>query len=326
MSRQEFSVAYAGEARVDDHSIDVQALAPALLAFGRLLREGNSTFNGKKATAKVLVVSDFEHKCFNINFELVVSFFEQAKSLLGLDVIKTAKEVLEWLGLLGVGAGGHVSYLKYLEWKKGRDVVEEKSDLDEAGIVKVTIKGDNNSVHVHNDVLKLSKNPKALRATKDAFLPLGQDGFETMRVSGKDAVMFDEFTPKAVDHIVASCNTGIDEAKEEPEPDVEVTSAWLSVYSPVYDTKAENWRFRLGRDIVYADITATRIAEEALTRGGALSEDSYNVRLEVTTPFDTQGKPKSPTYKILDVLRFAPATPSVQTSLFDVDSSSTNGA
>jgi hypothetical protein len=99
VSRHEFSVAYDGKARgPEDHAIDVQALAPALLAFGKLIREANTEFNGKKSTAKVLVVSDFEHKCFNINFEVVLGLYEQAKTLLGIEGVKTAKEVLEWLG------------------------------------------------------------------------------------------------------------------------------------------------------------------------------------------------------------------------------------
>jgi hypothetical protein len=103
VSRHEFSVAYDGTALVttSDHSIDVQALAPALLAIRKLIREANSEFNGKKSTAKVLVVSDFEHKCFNINFEVVLSWYQQLQTLLGDDTVKTAKDVLEWLGLLG---------------------------------------------------------------------------------------------------------------------------------------------------------------------------------------------------------------------------------
>ena len=104
VSKHKFSIAYDGEAlkTADVHSIDVQALAPALLSFGRLIREANSEFNGKRSTAKVLVVSDFEHKCFNINFEVVIGLYEQVKTLLGSEPVKSAKEVLEWLGLLGV--------------------------------------------------------------------------------------------------------------------------------------------------------------------------------------------------------------------------------
>jgi hypothetical protein len=58
VSKHQFSIAYDGTALVTtgDHSIDVQALAPALLAFGKLIREANSEFNGKRSTANVRVV------------------------------------------------------------------------------------------------------------------------------------------------------------------------------------------------------------------------------------------------------------------------------
>ncbi len=94
MSRHSFSVAYDGADRSDDHSMPVEALAPALLAFGKLIREANAEFNGKRATAKVMVVSDFERKCFNINFEVILSIYEQVRTLLGSEEAKTAKDVL----------------------------------------------------------------------------------------------------------------------------------------------------------------------------------------------------------------------------------------
>jgi hypothetical protein len=105
VSRHGFSVAYDGAAS-DEHSIDVENLAPALLAFGKLIREANVEFNGKKATSKVLVVSDFEAKCFHVNFDVILSLYEQIKSLLDSPDVSTAKTILEWLGLLGLTGGG----------------------------------------------------------------------------------------------------------------------------------------------------------------------------------------------------------------------------
>jgi hypothetical protein len=99
MSRQAFSIAYNGEGRRDVHSMDVEALAPALLAFGRLIREANTEINGKNATSKVLVTTDFENKCFFINFETILGIVRYVRSLLGDDSVKTAKEILEWIGL-----------------------------------------------------------------------------------------------------------------------------------------------------------------------------------------------------------------------------------
>jgi hypothetical protein len=268
VSKHEFSIAYDGVALVDtsDHSIDVQALAPALLAFGRLIREANTEFNGKRSRANVRVVSDFEHRCFNINFEVIVSLYQQVQAVLAAEPIQTAKTILEWLGLLGfTGGGGTLSYLAYLKWKADRKVTETKTitDTTKSGMVEVKVEGDSNSFQVHNHVYNLSLNPRALRATRDAFLPLGQDGFDHVKVRQADALV-EEIDSRQVEAIVRSCNVGIEEAKAEPEPEVEVTPAWLSVYSPVYDLSAPLWRFGLGKEVIYADITGTSIAADAM--------------------------------------------------------------
>ena len=150
-----------------------------------------------------------------------------------------------------------------------------------------------------------------MRATRDAFLPLGQDGFDNVKLRQNDAVVR-EIDTEEVDAIVKSCSVGIEEAKETVEPEVEVTPAWLSVYSPVYDVSAPSWRFRLGKDIIYADITSTNIALKALSRGSVGVEDAYQVRLEITSEFDAEGKRKEARYKILEVVRFVEAEPTAQ--------------
>jgi hypothetical protein len=88
VGRQGFQVEYHGD-RLDDHSLDVETLAPALLGFGRLVRETNALLNGDKARVKILVTSDFEHKCFHINFEVLQTVLEKIKSLLQDDRVKT---------------------------------------------------------------------------------------------------------------------------------------------------------------------------------------------------------------------------------------------
>ena len=163
----------------------------------------------------------------------------------------------------------------------------------------------------------MSENPRALRATRDAFLPLGQDGFDRVTLREGDKVV-DEISWPDVEKIVKSCNVGIEEAKSDPELEVEVTPAWLSIYSPVFDSAATSWRFRLGKEVIYADILQTNIEQQALTRGHVGIEDAYLVRLEITTEVDRQGNRKDPRYKVLEVTRFVPGEPSPrQTSLLD---------
>lgn len=318
MSKQAFSVSYAGSERPDHHSIDVEALAPALLAFGRLIREANTEFNGKKSTAKVVVVSDFEHKCFNINFEAIVGVYEQIKSLLGSDAAKTAKEILEWIGLLnpaGLAGVGGLTYLGYLKWKNGRRVEGVTiADQTGEGNVVVKVEGDNSPVTVHNHVYKLSENSKALRATRDAFSPIGTDGFDKIQLRDS-AGIFEEITSDETKAIIASCNNELSETGEESN-ETEETTAWLSVYSPVYDLKAESWRFRLGTETANVDISETDIARDAIARGGALTNDSYQVRLEITTPTSSSGKKGKPSYRVLKVITFIPGVTHTQGSLF----------
>ena len=318
MSRKEFSVAYNGPNRTADHSIDVDLLAPALLAFGKLIREANREFNGGSSRANVLVVSDFEHKCFNINFEVVLTLLEQARALIGTQDAKDAKEILEWLDLL-TGATGSVvttlGFLGFLKWRKGRKIkdVTEIRDSDQTGMVSVQVEGDDSPVIINNHVWNLASNPRALAAARDALSPVGTDGFEQIELR-EDGRIIGTIKKHEADRILSSCLVGIDEAKDIT-PDIDVSSAWLTVYGPVYDANADQWRFKLGKDTVYVDISETTIAQDALSRGGALAEDTYQVRLEILTPKTSDGKDKKPKYKILEVLRFIPAEPTSQSDL-----------
>ena len=98
VSKTSFTIAFDGDERSDDHTMDVELLAPALLGFGKLIREANTEFNGERAKANVRVISDFEHKCFQINFETVLTYYEQVKALLETSDAQSAKNILIYKG------------------------------------------------------------------------------------------------------------------------------------------------------------------------------------------------------------------------------------
>lgn len=307
MSRQDFAIAYNGEFRKDINTMDVGQLAPAMMALGKLMRQANLTANGKKAKANVLVSSDFEHKCFYISFELIVTYYEQLKTFLGDDNVQTAKDILEWIGMIGAGSGGTIGFLKYLEWRKGRKIIDviENSDTDSSGTVQVKFEGEGNHITINQNVYKLSQDTKALKNTRDALSPIGQDGIDSIQIHSPDGKLIDKIDYEQVEGVLASCNLGIEEATDI-EPDVEETTAWLQVYSPVYEESAERWRFYFGKEVIYADISETEISKETLERGVTSTDDTYQVRLEITTPFDSKGKPKKSSYRVLKVIRFIP--------------------
>ena len=305
MSRQAFEVAYAGSP--DDHSMDVQDLAPALLAVGRLVREANSVINGKKATVKVFVVSDFEHKCFNINFE-VVQLYEHLKSLVTDDNVQSAKNILEWVGILvGTPATAGLGLWQFLRWKRGRPVANttEIQEATKSGMISVKVQGDDNPVVIHQNVYVLSQNSKVLNAVRDTLTPLQADNLDRIEFRKNGKIVAETSEAEAKDIVASTFDTEV-LLIESAEVIPDTVTAYLKVYSPVFDPTAKNWRFIYGESHIYADVSETTIAKDSIRRGGAMIDDIYKVRMEITQSI-AEGNKVTNHYRIKDVLDFIPA-------------------
>lgn len=308
MKGTKFQVRYDGPL-LADHAMDVRDLAPAMLALGDLIREANHEINEGRSKVNLLVNSDFEHGCFNINFELVQSLLEQVKTLIDDDNIKTAKEVLEWIGLIGAPIG--IPFLVYLKLRKGRpiqDVTVLKSP-DKTGMVAVRFEGDHNHVEVHQKIYNLGENPRAKRAVVGTLSPLDAEGIDSMEAKEEGGRPTTIGKAEARD-IKASCGDPDAETKHEPQ---EVT-AHLRVYGPVFDPSAPRWRFEYGQEHIYADISETSIARDAISRGSVSIGDTYKVRMTITEHETPTHKFRNE-YKILEVLNFIPAAQQVEMNL-----------
>lgn len=301
--REAFQVAYYGDLP-DDHSLDVEALAPALLGFGRLIREANATLNGDTARIRLLVTSDFEHKCFHINFELVQTVLERVKTLLQDDRVKTAKELLQTIGVVRSARLG--TLFDFLKWKKDKPVTKIDNP-EQPGLITIQITGSDNTINISPEVFKLAENRRVLDAVKDTMAPIDMDGAKRIEFKEGDQPVA-SFDKAEVRDIELACDVqepfAPDYLIEEAAPDSVV--ATLYVYSPVFDEKAKRWRFVYGRDRkhIYADISGTSIAADAIKRGGSFMNDRYRVRMEVTSPETPDGEPH---HKIIEVLEFTPA-------------------
>jgi hypothetical protein len=307
VSRHAFQVAYHG-ATPDDHSMDVEVLGPALLAFGKLIRESNAQLNGARSSVKVLVTSDFEHKCFNIHFELV-QILQKIKDLLTDDNIESATTLLRTIGLVGSAAGGvgH-SLIRFLKWKNGRKIksVRQAHGGEPGARLVVHIEGDDNVVNVTQNVFHLAENQKVLEALESALKPVEGRQADRIEFRGNDDDRATNTYDRAdVGAIIKSCEAGPDTvAKENIEAKPEIVTGTLYAYGPVFDAKAQNWRFRYRRKHIYADVSETTIGADAVRRGGSFMNDRYRVRMEVTPAESDEGTPH---YKILEVLDFTPA-------------------
>jgi len=291
-----FEVSYDGEG--DAHSMDVLELAPALVAFGKLIRETNAQLNGQNVAVKLLVTSDFEHRCFNISFEVIQNIIHNIAAFFEKEEVKSARQILADLGIIG-GAGGF-GLFKLLKWKSGRPATEVR-DAPAPGVVIIQL-GDGNQARVRRDVFELSKNPKVRAAVEGTLAPLGTGDITKIVFKGDRSAEPEIYDANDAKDIVASFDVpagAIPDQEQEPD----TVTAWLRVYSPVYDEKADKWRFWYGDHSIYADITETTIAKDALQRGGALVNDLYKVKMQIKQHF-TKGGAIRLEYKIVSVMDF----------------------
>jgi hypothetical protein len=312
-SRHAFQVAYDGGPAAG-HSMDVEALAPALLGFGRLIRESNTVLNQNKAAVKVVITSDFEHKCFSINFEVLQTVLQKIQSFLQDDNVKTATEILEKIGIIASAGSTTIgSLFGFFKWKRGRQIknIQKIRDSSPSGsiLLQIQIEGDGNTIQVPSDILKLAENKKILEAVKETLEPIESREAERIEFR-KDDKTVSVYDGQAAQAIVRSCDAGPDPVVIDQEGQNPIVTATLYTHGPVFDPKARNWRFKYKRKPIYADVSETSIAKDAVRRGGSFMNDRYRVRMEVMPAASEDGTPH---YKILEVLDFSPAEQ--QTSL-----------
>lgn len=189
------TIRYDGPA-VSGHEMDVQDLAPALLALADIIQIANKKFNGDHADIRVLVNADVEQKCFMIDLSLAMSLLDQARTFFDGERIKTAKEIAEWVGIIGGGSatvgGGIFALLKLL---KGKEHSAPLQITQEGGLV--TIVGNGNTIVFPQETYQLAQDRAVVEKAKIVMRPLAKagysdlafidDGAEVVRISDDEA-------------------------------------------------------------------------------------------------------------------------------------------
>ena len=289
---------YDGPA-VADHKMDVDDLAPALLAFGSLCKEANRVLNGDRANVRVLINADMQANCVTISFEVVWSSLEAAKRLIQDDRVATVKEILEWLGLIG-GSGAAIGLLAFLKLR-GNQATQETSFIghDSRNIVKIQVQGDNNVVQVVPQVRKLAADPRVVDAAKRVLRPVAlREGIDraTFKVNGRVAADIDKASAKAISEAKVP-------SEPEAEPEDEYIVGNITVHGPILDARAGVWKFKLLGNIQPIDISGSGIAEDVLRRGRIVVGDRWRVRLRVSEKKSKTGGTRTE-YKVVEVFGF----------------------
>ena len=298
---------------VDAHTMDVVHLAPSLMALGEICKLADRKFNQDRAAVKVLVQVDREHQCFELSLNVVQPLLREIQGLVFDRNISTAKEILEWIGLIdGPAIGIGLSFLRLLAWIRGRKLENSTiTEKDGNRIVEIRVEGDNNTVIVAHPIWDLAQDKNAVDNSQKLLSPLLEEGYEG--VEFQDGTKIQKFTKEDARGIAGTAGTVIEDVTEETSQELMI---WITVYSPVYDQNAERWRFRLGGHIEYFDISKTSIAQDAIKRGGALMNDEYKVKAKLVQSRTQSGR-ISNRYSIVSIEDFKPAEIHPQGKLFE---------
>jgi len=179
MTRQVHSIIRYDGPALSDHSMDVAELAPALLALSDLVKLANAYANGDRAGVKIKVNADLEQHCFELNLQLVMTIWEQAKLLLADEDVRSAAEIANWIGLI---SGGGVSLFKLIIWLRGRTVVSTTVVRVEDGknVVEIRVEGESQPAVIAQQVYELYANVEARKKALEVMRPLRLDGYETL--------------------------------------------------------------------------------------------------------------------------------------------------
>ena len=172
---------------LQDHSMDVAHLAPALLSLSEVVKAANNYANGDRAGIKVFVNANLEQKCFELNVELALTIWEQAKLLIADDRVATAKEIAEWVGLIGGPTYGLFKLIKYVRGRKIQSVTVIKIS-DGRGMIEIKVEGASDPIHVEKAVYELYANLMVRRKALEVLAPLREEGYTTLQFYEGDEI------------------------------------------------------------------------------------------------------------------------------------------
>lgn len=236
--RTTLCVAYVGEAV--NGTMDVNELAPSLLALSNLVSEANQILNNDGSKIAVRISSHFERGSFELSLELVRNLPAQIKFLL-FDSSYSLNEILNAVGLFCTISGG--SLFALYKFIKGRKVTKvEKTDKD---TVRIFVEKESREFFIGSWKLFQSQNVR--RHVDGLIHPLKTDGINDLEFRDADnKQVLEKISTDETEYFSS-------EVQEELKEFVSSQKLMLRILRVSFDRDLK-WRFDDGESKFYADI------------------------------------------------------------------------
>lgn len=297
-----FHLVYDGPV-LDEHRMDVRALAPALLAMGDLVERANLILNGDQAKVAVDVHASFKSGSFGIDMELAQSLWQKALDLTGSSPVTSIATIC---GLIGFSVRDSVSgVIQVIRWLRGRGVT--RIEPLENGVVRLFV----NDQHLDTEerVLKLVQDYKLRKALEGVITePLEREGITSVSVV--------ENKSKHVSVHIERLESGYFKA---PAPEDETLSedtyvANLQVLTLAFQD-GNKWRFTEGGgNTFYATVTDDEFLKRVQLNQEQFSKDDI-IRASVRRIQRITKEGLKADYEVLKVMEHRSATAKVQLTM-----------
>lgn len=242
-------IAYTGSA-LDGGAMDVNDLAPALLAFGKFIQRANTVIGNQQSVKVMLKADDIRLGSFDLSMQLVATtVLEQAKLFMGMADNNGLSALLNIIGYgvnLGGAAVGIYELIKFIGGKKLKGAKQLEN-----GKIELTVEN-NISIVVSEQLYKVFCDHEARKNIEKTVEPLKCNGIDTLEI--RDPANFDNKTPTVAikKENVASFKTPELKIKVEPDNEFE-QNMLLKIVSVVFDEN-QKWRFSDGEVSFWAKI------------------------------------------------------------------------
>ena len=266
--KSKLTIAYTGEA-VDDGTMDVSVLGPALMALGTLVNEANKIVNNDNSTIAVKVNADFQKGSFEIQLDVIRTLADQLQSLFTNHI--SVEQLLEYLGLGATVQSivGGPSVIDIIKWVNKRKLDKAITNNDRTATLVIQ----DESVTVNIDVLNIYMSVPVRESLDAMVAPTKRSGIDSFEVrNGKDYKL-----PIQVISKEESESFMFDESDftQTEEVDVQRYTQWVTILTVNFEEL--KWRFRSGENKYYAKIEGGL----AFTKGDMLQielEDSTHIK------------------------------------------------
>ena len=259
-----------------------------------------------------MVDADVEQQCFQLDLSLMQSVLNQAATLLGHKDVATAKEIAEWIGIIGGSGLGLFALLKRIYGNGDTPPAVTFSTGDQTGTTIINIAGDAHGVVVPTETARLLVDLDVQKNVRGVLKPLEQDGYEDITFLHNEKPVTQIDKDEALSIRSAPPITPEDEQTESAS---KIRGA-VRIKSPQYEGGARWSLLYQGRaiDAEMADQAGKWVADFQANRISAPPNTVLEVSMTETVRLNAHGLAVSkPTYVVHEIHEVTP--PSTQPGL-----------